>query len=146
MILVRLNLGDNAAIHTLYPRDNWRAPELLRALFQARLERDGIRVLEAHAAFDFNHSFYLLRVSCLAEALAIVKAVLSEQGLLPFAQVAWDDLREGICRSAHPEGVKFELPTGADYAASAARLQLLKTVAEKLHHIAEAFIALTKKS
>jgi hypothetical protein len=110
VIGVRLYLLPDVITPYLSPKDNRFGTILLCRLLQARMELAGVRVAKATGTLEFNLSYYLFAVSEIQPALVAVKAELEKLSLLPVAQIAWHDPREGVFRVWHSKSGRFDEP------------------------------------
>jgi hypothetical protein len=91
-----------------FPEQNRIGTDLLRRLLVARLEEDGIHVVEATSHLPFNRSSYLFVLDSHAltgRAMGVIHEELDAIGVGIVSQIGWWDSREQIWRLTYPKKV-----------------------------------------
>jgi hypothetical protein len=132
VILVRIIVVQDALTPLFYPPGNRSGSSLLCSLLRSKVEAAGVSVLHAGPIFDLNRSFYLFTLELpesIGPALAAIKKEITAQHLQDYAQIAWNDPREGVRRLYHPQTGEFLLPSAEE---REAEQELYRSVFEAL--------------
>jgi hypothetical protein len=113
-VWVRLSIPSDPFCRVAFPPMNRIGTQLLSRLLQARMEAAGLLVTRPSLGMEFNSAVCAFTVSELQAALSAIKTELGGLGLLDWAQIAWDDPREGVFRIFHPESGTLVLPSEAE--------------------------------
>ena len=124
LIGVRLLLPEEPAALFGYPAFTHGVMQIMCHLLQARIEAAGCPVAVANSCLPFYRSLYIFELGAKKRCIALkaVSAELADLKLLEWAQVAWDDVREGIWRLHYPKIGEFSMPSEAELATAQAQV------------------------
>lgn len=115
----------------LLPGRNRTATWMLVDLLKTRMEAVGVRVADRACAYDFNKSVFVFQVSDAVAGLTVIREVLTNLLLLPYARIAWQDAEAGVTQY-YPKHGKFPMPSAAELEDLTKGNEYLKGFAERL--------------
>jgi hypothetical protein len=137
LIGVRLLMPEELARLFCYPGIAHGATQIMGRLLQARIEAAGCLVIGMTWSLAFHRSFYTFDLGSRHRltALEAVRTELSALQLLDWAQIAWDDEREGIWRLYYPKNGEFSMPSQEERAAVQAQVAEAMEAVKKLQRL-----------